>query len=89
MSQATHNKIMENQNKVNSTKRNKKSNPMKKIGKTIKDTFIEMSSSLAGWIDDTGAHFSGKKKKSTTNKNSATASKTTMPKSSSHKIENN
>ena len=52
---------MEN-NKTNTTqKKQKKSNAMQKIGKTIKDTFIEMSSSLAGWIEDTGNQFSGKK----------------------------
>lgn len=39
----------------------KQTNPMQKIGKSIKNTFIEMSSSLAGWIDDTGARFAGKK----------------------------
>ena len=39
----------------------KKANAIKKIGKTIKDTFVEMSNSLAGWIDDTSAQFSGKK----------------------------
>lgn len=39
----------------------KQTNPMQKIGKSIKNTFIEMSSSLAGWIDDTGTRFSGKK----------------------------
>lgn len=35
---------------------------MKKIGQGMKDLFIEMSESLAGWIDDTGEQFSKKKK---------------------------
>ena len=39
---------------------------MKKLGKTKKETFVEMSSSLAGWIDDTGNQFTGKKKRRTT-----------------------
>ncbi len=59
MTQATHNKGMEN-NKTTVKQKNKQ-NPMQKIGKSIKDTFIEMSNSLAGWIDDTGAQFTGKK----------------------------
>ncbi len=64
---------MEKQNKTTTTNKNKKNNPMKIIGKTIKDTFIEMSSSLAGWIDDTGMQFSGKKKKNnSTNSNNKT-----------------
>ncbi len=44
----------------------KKSNPMQKIGQTIKDTFMEMSTSLAGWIDDTSDQLSGKKAPKTT-----------------------
>ena len=51
---------MEN-NKTTVKQKAKKTNPMQKIGKSIKDTFIEMSNSLAGWIDDTGDQFSGKK----------------------------
>jgi len=70
---------MENNNKTNAARKNKKGSVMKKIGKSIKDTFIEMSSSLAGWIDDTGTQFSGKNK--TTKKNSKSAS-TTQNKSS-------
>ncbi|MCQ2382098.1 MAG: hypothetical protein MJ054_02225 [Clostridia bacterium] len=63
---------MEN-NKTNVTQKTKKNNPMKKLGKSIKDTFIEMSNSLAGWIDDTGKQFSGKKnhKKNQTNSTQA------------------
>lgn len=54
----------------------KKSNPMKKIGQGIKDTFMEMSSSLAGWIDDTGNQFMGKNTKEKSHKNTTTNSKT-------------
>ena len=59
---------MENHNKTNATKKNKKGTAMQKLGKSIKDTFIEMSTSLAGWIDDTGNQFAGKKKSSKTAK---------------------
>ncbi len=57
--QTPHNKVMENTTTIKT--KQKKNNPMKKLGKTIQKTFIEMSSSLAGWIDDTGNQFSGKK----------------------------
>ena len=69
---------METTQSKTSTKKSSKSNPMKKIGKSIKDTFIEMSTSLAGWIDDTGAQFSGKKPKS---QKSSTQKTSTMQKS--------
>ena len=62
---------MQNTNKTSTAKKSKKRSTMQKIGKSIKDTFIEMSSSLAGWIDDAGNQFAGKKKKS-----SSTAKKT-------------
>ncbi|MCM1403917.1 MAG: hypothetical protein NC133_00185 [Prevotella sp.] len=63
---------MEN-NKSNTTqKKQKKSNPMKKIGASIKNTFIEMSNSLAGWIDDTGAQFTGQKINRQNQKNNST-----------------
>lgn len=71
---------MENNSKTKTTKKSKKQNPMKKIGKGIKDTFIEMSSSLAGWIDDTGTQFMGKKNK---NKTAKKTTSTTQQKSSS------
>ncbi len=68
-------------NKTKTTQqKQKKSNAMKKIGKSIKNTFIEMSNSLAGWIDDTGAQFTGKK---STNKNTKSASTTQQKTSSS------
>ena len=75
---------MEN-NKTNATKKNKKGSAIKKIGKSIKDTFIEMSSSLAGWIDDTGNQFAGKKKvtKSTKSNSNNKTSSTVQHKSSS------
>lgn len=76
---ATHNKSMEN-NKTNAAKKNKKNSAFKKIGKSIKDAFIEMSSSLAGWIDDAGNQFSGKKKSQTPAKKT---SNSTQHKSSS------
>ena len=54
-----------------------KNSAMKKIGQGIKETFIEMSESLAGWIDDTSTQFSGKSKKNnTTTAKSSAASKT-------------
>ncbi len=72
----THNNDMEN--KTNAThQKQKRSNPMKKIGKSIKDTFIEMSSSLAGWIDDTGTQFSSKKTKSSHKNSKMTFDKNT------------
>lgn len=59
LSQVTHNKVME---KTTTVKEKSKSiNPMQKIGNKIKNTFMEMSTSLAGWIDDTSDQFSGKK----------------------------
>lgn len=60
LTQTSNNKVME---KTTSTinQKQKKSNPMQKIGKSIKNTFMEMSTSLAGWIDDTSDQFSGKK----------------------------
>ena len=81
-----HTKSMEN-NKTNATQQKKKNvNAMKKLGKSIKDTFIEMSSSLAGWIDDTGAKFSGKKstQKVQKNNNSSSLKKASQPKKSSN-----
>lgn len=81
---------MENQNKkTNTTKKTKKNNPMKKIGKTIKNTFIEMSSSLAGWIDDTGTQFSGKKKNNANKVNNSSATKTTVQSKTSSAPTNN
>ena len=65
---------MENTKTTVKQKKQKKANPMEKIGKSIKDTFVEMSSSLAGWIDDTGAQFSGK---NNTKKSIKDASQTT------------
>ena len=74
---------MEN-NKTNAAKKNKKGSAIKKIGKSIKDTFIEMSSSLAGWIDDTGNQFAGKKKVTKTNSsNTGKTSNTAQHRSSS------
>lgn len=65
-------------NKTKTTgQKQKKSNAMKKIGKTIKDTFVEMSSSLAGWIDDTGAQFTGKKSSKTSTKTASTTQQKT------------
>ena len=58
---SVHTNNMENSKITTKQQNRKKGNAMQKIGKSIKDTFIEMSSSLAGWIDDTGARFSGKK----------------------------
>ena len=52
---------MENHKTTETQQKKKSNNAMKKIGKTIKDTFIEMSSSLAGWIDDTSTQFTAKK----------------------------
>lgn len=52
---------MENHYTTGTQQKKKRNNTMKKIGKTIKDTFVEMSSSLAGWIDDTSTQFSAKK----------------------------
>lgn len=69
----THTNCMENMTKQSK----KKTNPMKKIGKGIKDTFIEMSSSLAGWIDDTGNQFSSKKSSAKKNQKTAPQNKTT------------
>ena len=63
---------MEN-SKTTTQQKKKKANPMQKIGKSIKDTFIEMSSSLAGWIDDTSEQLSGKKKTPKTSNNSNNA----------------
>jgi len=63
----------------------KKANPMKKIGKSIKNTFIEMSSSLAGWIDDTGNQFAGKK----STKKSSQNAQTTPNKASASSAKNN
>ena len=57
--QIPHNKVME-KNTTTKTKA-KHRNPMQKLGTSIKNTFIEMSSSLAGWIDDTGMQLSGQK----------------------------
>lgn len=69
-----HTNDMEN-SKTNATQQKKKNvNAMKKLGKSIKNTFIEMSSSLAGWIDDTGAQFRGKKSTPKTPKNSNNSS---------------
>ncbi len=66
---------MEN-SKTTTQQKKKKANLMQKIGKSIKDTFIEMSSSLAGWIDDTSEQLSGKKKTPKTPKcSSPTSSK--------------
>ena len=66
---------MQNNNKTTTTKKSKKGSAMQKIGKSIKDTFIEMSSSLAGWIDDAGTQFAGKKKsQSAAKKTTSTAS---------------
>ena len=62
------------ENKTNATQ-NKKATAMQKIGKSIKDTFIEMSSSLAGWIDDAGTQFSGKKSKRSAKNSSSTQAK--------------
>ena len=59
------------QNKQNQSK-SKKNNAMRKIGQGLKETFMEMSESLAGWIDDTGNQFTKKKKQSGT-KNCGTA----------------
>jgi len=69
---------------------NKKGNAMKKLGKTIKDTFVEMSSSLAGWIDDTGSQFMGKKKRktSTPKKTSTTQQKTATAQTTSNSSNN-
>ncbi len=68
---------MENTKTTVKQKKQKKANPMEKIGKSIKDTFVEMSSSLAGWIDDTGAQFSGKNNAKKSNKDaSQTTTKT-------------
>lgn len=61
MTLAIHNKDMENHYTTGTQQKKKNNHAMKKIGKTIKDTFIEMSSSLAGWIDDTSTQFSAKK----------------------------
>ena len=59
-----HTKDMETNSKTTASRTTKKKeNPMKKVTKSIKDAFIEMSSSLAGWIDDTSTQFSRKKKK--------------------------
>lgn len=52
---------MKYQTTTQTQSKKKKNNAMKKIGKSIKDTFVEMSSSLAGWIDDVGEQFNGKK----------------------------
>ena len=69
---------MENKQTKATQPKKKNTNAMQKLGKSIKNTFIEMSSSLAGWIDDTGAQFSGKKSKPKTPKSSgATFVKTT------------
>ncbi len=81
----THTKSMEKSSSTKTTKKNKKGNAMKKLGKTIKDTFVEMSSSLAGWIDDTGNQFMGKKKRRT----SAPKKTTTQQKSSSTQTTSN
>ena len=62
LTHSTHNKSME-KSKILVKQKPKKNNAMQKIGKSIKDTFIEMSSSLAGWIDDTSNQFSGSGKK--------------------------
>ena len=64
-------------------------NAMKKIGQGIKETFIEMSESLAGWIDDASTQFSGKSKKtnSTAAKNSS-VSKTKASTCKSHQCQN-
>lgn len=72
-------------NKTKTTgQKTKKSNAMKKIGKSIKDTFIEMSNSLAGWIDDTGAQFTGKKPANKSTKNtSSTQQKTSSSQTNS------
>lgn len=43
-------------------KQSKKNSAMKKIGQGLKETFMEMSESLAGWIDDTGDQFTKKKR---------------------------
>ena len=68
---------MENKQTKTAQQKHKKANAMQKLGKSIKNTFIEMSSSLAGWIDDTGAQFSGQKSKKKTAKSSgATFAKT-------------
>lgn len=75
---------MENYNTNTNNKKKKQAHPMKKIGKSIKDTFIEMSSSLAGWIEDTGDQLMGKKStKKTPKATNATQSKSTtsQPKS--------
>ena len=77
--QPTHNKVMENHKKTTTAKtttakKTKKENAMKKIGKGIKEAFIEMSSSLAGWIEDTGTQFSRKKRTKKTQKQPSTTS---------------
>lgn len=59
----------------------KKQNAMKKVGKTIKDTFMEMSQSLAGWIDDASTHLSKQYRRSTQSTTNNAASKTTASKS--------
>ncbi len=58
---------METKKSNSSVKSKKKSNAeldtaMSKMGKAVKDTFIEMSDSLAGWIDDVSTNFTGNKK---------------------------
>lgn len=77
----THTRNMENHNKTNATKKSKKGNAMQKIGKSIKNTFIEMSTSLAGWIDDAGTHFAGKKANKTAKKSSTTQQKSSSSQS--------
>ena len=74
---STHTRIMENNSKTTTAKKAKKQSAMKKLGKSIKDTFIEMSASLAGWIDDTGNQFAGKKKSNNTANNTAKKTSTT------------
>lgn len=86
----THTKSMEKSSSTKTTKKAKKGSAMKKLGKTIKDTFVEMSSSLAGWIDDTGNQFMGKKKRRTTapKKTSTTQQKTATTQTTSNPSNN-
>ncbi len=58
---------------------------MKKIGQGLKETFMEMSESLAGWIDDTGNQFTKKKKSQCQGQNcqNKTAGNQTAPKNNS------
>ena len=49
----------------------KKNSAMRKIGQGLKETFMEMSESLASWIDDTSNQFTKKKKQSGTKCGSA------------------